>query len=361
MEAKASLEPGTAIPGTTFRVGKLLAHGVAGEIYALAGSVDSVLETVPLVRGSRQEIARALSALRKIEHPCLMPIFAVGTSLAERYVPHLIRAKQPGESLRERLDRGEVSVAYACNAVLEILEGLARAHAHGVAHGEIKPDNVVLVRLPDGTVRPTLDGLGRMHQQGVGRFVGSLAYAAPEQILSNKLTPAADVFAMGLLLYEMLAGRGPWDDLTAPAARVHALVSLDPPPLSRWVRVEPRLERLVMRALAKDPDDRPSAVELSRGLLALDPGERRFWAGSWIAAAFALCVVSWVLYVTSPRRALRSSAPLIASPRVKVATSPEPPEEVVAPASPARSAPVLPSGSPAPYPAPTSAASESHG
>jgi hypothetical protein len=162
-----------------------------------------------------------------------------------------------------------VGVDAALKVCIEVCDGLEYVHVrHGVVHRDIKPDNIFLHVTPrNGSVTKILD-FGVAHIADLEKrytkenlFLGTPRYAAPEQVMGEVPTPRADLYAVGLLLYELLLGYGPFDDAQTFAAVATAHVQRPPPPFPK-TRIFPEgLEALVMSLLAKEPKDRPKSAD----------------------------------------------------------------------------------------------------
>ena len=174
-----------------------------------------------------------------------------------------------GETLRARLKRDACLPVSECLEIArQVAEGLQAAHAAGVVHRDLKPGNVML--LPDGTVRILDFGLAKARDQSIsetGAHFGTVSYMSPEQVRGDKVDRRADLWALGVLMYEMLTGRKPFngdEEVAVALAILH-----DEPPLPSTYRSEisAALESLVLRLLRKDPGRRyPSAELLLRDL-----------------------------------------------------------------------------------------------
>ena len=177
-----------------------------------------------------------------------------------------------GETLSARLRRGPLPLGEALRYAEQIAQALDAAHRHGIVHRDLKPSNVVLTKsgakLVDfGIASPTAAVKARDRTKsatgGAKDWSGTVAYMAPERIRGNRGDERADFFALGVLLYEMLAGTPPFAG-ESDAAVGAAIVSDEPPPLAQ---VPAPVRRLVERCLAKDPADRwQSARDLAEAL-----------------------------------------------------------------------------------------------
>lgn len=225
------------------------------------------LDTAAKARFLRE--ARAAAAL---DHPHLCTIYDVRESEEGRLF--LAMALYPGETLKARLARdGPLPLAEALSITKQIARGLACAHAAGIVHRDLKPGNVML--LPDGTVKILDFGLAKALDETTGetdaRF-GTVAYMAPEQIQGETADKRTDLWAVGVVLFEMLTGRKPFEG-EHEVAIAHAIVHKEPVPPSHVREGLPAsVEDVVLALLQKDPGARPAAVdELIADLNAVGP------------------------------------------------------------------------------------------
>ncbi len=215
--------------------------------------------------------ARAASAL---DHPHLCSIYDLGET--EDGGLFIAMAFCAGESLKERLARGPLPPDEALSIALQIAEGLACAHGHGIVHRDIKPGNVMVGE--DGTVKLVDFGLAKLAGDSdltrSGTVVGTAAYMSPEQVLGDPVDHRTDLWSLGVLLYEMVAGERPFRGERDQAV-MHAIVARDFPAEALPPEEAPVLRPLLGRLLAKSPDRRyDSAEELAgelRALLGLPP------------------------------------------------------------------------------------------
>ena len=225
---------------------------------------------------SPRELLREARAASALNHPNIVTIFDVGESEGHTY---LAMEFVEGETLRARLKRGPVPLAETLEIAQQVVAGLAAAHRHGIIHRDLKPENVMLrvdgyVKLLDFGLAKRLPGAAAeageptvsvaMHS---GHVVGTLTYMSPEQARAQSVTPASDIFAVGILLYEMLAGEHPFRRESAMDT-LSAILNAEPTPLTkRTPEASAEVARVVERALSKASAQRyPSAVELSEDL-----------------------------------------------------------------------------------------------
>jgi serine/threonine-protein kinase len=196
-----------------------------------------------------------------------------------------------GESLRARLARGELPIGEAITIMRDVARALEYAHGKGIAHRDIKPDNVLLngksaVITDFGVAKAITDAAAGTALTSIGIALGTPAYMAPEQAAADPSTDTrADIYAFGVVAYEMLAGHAPFAGRSAHS--VLAAHATEAPPPIRTLRpvAPPALATLVMRCLEKRPADRPqSAAEIVEALDAIVPTSAGI-AGSWIGRA----------------------------------------------------------------------------
>ena len=200
-----------------------------------------------------------------LSHPNVVSVFDSGSYHGTHFI---VTELVEGETLGERLRRGAMPPREAAAVAVDVCHALEAAHARGLIHRDVKPGNVML--LPDGRVKVVDFGIalaaGSDTLTGTGAVLGSTAYLAPEQASGQPVDERADLYALGCVLYEMLAGSAPFRADT-PVATMYRHVNEDPPPPSSIRPVPAGLESVVMRCLEKDPRRRyGSALELEHAL-----------------------------------------------------------------------------------------------
>ena len=206
--------------------------------------------------------ARLAAAL---SHPNLVSVYDVGD---EDGLPYIVMEYVEGETLAELMRReGPIDADRAVDLLVQVCAGLEHAHAAGLVHRDIKPQNLLVRR--DGVVKIADFGIARTLQATqltqVGTVLGTAAYLAPEQAAGEPVTAAADIYSLGAVAYELLSGRTPY---TFESLADLAVQQRQPPP--PMGAVPPEVERAVLRALAFKPANRPRsagafATELSSG------------------------------------------------------------------------------------------------
>lgn len=260
------------IPG--YRVDGVLAHGGFGVLLGAWREADQQRVAIKLARTgnalARAQLLRESAALRVLGAPTVPALFEVGVLAGD--VRFLVMEHVPLPTLAERLARasGPVPAHELPALALSVADTVARVHEQGLAHCDLKPEHLFLnedgggqVRVFDfGLVRgatpvegATLPGEGISSSDSSG-FAGTAEYMAPEQCAGNSNVDArTDVYALGVLLYEMLTGRPPFFGPTPDVLQAH--LALRPPPPSDFAPVPPALEEVVLRCLAKERARRP--------------------------------------------------------------------------------------------------------
>jgi serine/threonine protein kinase len=258
-----------------YRVMRELGRGAMGIVY-LAEDADLgrtvAIKTIALTGSdSERDVAEArfrqeARAAGSISHPSIITIYDVGR---EGDIAFMAMELLQGRELRELIRDGSISASRAVELAALAAEGLAYAHEHGVIHRDIKPGNIMV--LDDGRVKIMDFGIARLQQPTVktqtGVLLGSPQYMSPEQISGQALDGRADIFSLGVVLYEMLTGVKPFDaaDLTQVLFWVVNLPAK--PPSERRPGLPVVLDYIIARALKKRPDERyATAAEFARDL-----------------------------------------------------------------------------------------------
>ena len=214
--------------------------------------------------GTRAE--REAEAAARLRHPRCLRAYAYAGDDRNVYIAY---EYVPGRTMRDRLRAGELGDAAAVEVAIQILEGLAHAHANGIVHRDVKPTNVLVADGPEVEVRLLDFGLAQFAEAetltAAGDVPGTLAYISPERLQGEEASFAADVWAVGVLLWEALVGYHPF--WTASPVETARRIDVGAPALETS---RPDLPRAVLeavnRALEVDPARRPSAAELAQRL-----------------------------------------------------------------------------------------------
>jgi serine/threonine protein kinase/tetratricopeptide (TPR) repeat protein len=267
-------------------------------------------------RRAKERFLREARAASAVDHPNLCTVHDVGESGGRLYI---VLTLYEGETLRERIRRGPLPPGEAREVAIQVARGLARAHEAGITHRDIKPANVMLTRR--GEVKILDFGIARLEGDEVsltrtGASWGTPAYMSPEQARGEPVDCRTDVWSLGVLLYEMLAGRRPFRGESLEAV-LSSILTQEPEPLER-IRpdVPPELVRVVDRALVKDRTERyANATELLAGLESGRPSgflpalfrgrpkkafQRSLVAGSLALLLLLACALAWRLWRPAP-------------------------------------------------------------
>jgi eukaryotic-like serine/threonine-protein kinase len=213
----------------------------------------------------RDRIRREAQAAAVLSHPNIAQVYDYGEAdIGGEIIPYVVMELIRGHTLHQRLNDGPVLPGYAMRVCAEIAAALAAAHAEGLAHRDIKPANVMLA--PTGAKVVDFGIAAAIRPPGsrgdAFEVLGTPAYLAPERLLHDAVEPASDVYALGVLLYRLLAGHSPWTSETT-TQMLSAHIYLEPALLMPMFQVPDYVTALCNRCLAKDPTRRPSAREVA--------------------------------------------------------------------------------------------------
>jgi serine/threonine protein kinase/predicted Zn-dependent protease len=255
--------------------------------------------------GARRRFLREAQAVALLDHPNVATLYEAGESEGGR--AFLAMAFYEGETLQEKLACGPLPLSEAVGIARQIARGLAAAHRQNIVHRDIKPANTVV--LPDGTVKLLDFGLAKLAGATtltrLGSSPGTPVYKSPEQTRGEKVDPRSDLWALGVVLYEMVTGRLPFGGEYEQAV-IYAILHEEPRPLDVDGTFPPELSAVIARSLAKDPEARyATAEEMDADLAGIPLGERDEAAprrpartrrrlrprARWIAVALAVIMV----------------------------------------------------------------------
>ena len=248
-----------------------LVRGSDGERYALKTLRADVTATTP---ENKRRFAQEANLMMTMRHRNLVRVYDAGED-AERNICYIMMEYMPGGTLKDRIvANGAMPVSDAIAIATQIAEALAMAHAHGVIHRDVKPDNILFAadgtpKLSDLSVAKLLRGGGDGTETMQGVIIGTPAYMAPEQIVdSSHIDARADVYSLGVALYEMLTGKRPNGDNTVMGMLAKA-VKGDPLPDVRTMRPEVSASVAYVLSLmcAPKPENRPVTSRVAVDLL----------------------------------------------------------------------------------------------
>jgi eukaryotic-like serine/threonine-protein kinase len=331
--------PGSVLPSTTppvgpastysfaagelaadrFRITKFLARGGMGEVYEAEDIELRERVALKCIRGELLHDGRVLERFkrevhlaRKVTHPNVCRIFDLfrqsGSVTGSDRGPVVFVAMEllEGETLAQYLEHHlRLSTNEAGPIALQIASGLGAAHTAGILHRDFKPGNVILVPSTKGARAVITDfGLAlRSNREvslgapvtGAGELLGTPAYMSPEQVENKELTPASDVYSLGLVLYQMVTGTRAFDDATPLSTAVRRIKEDPVPPRSLVPDLDRRWELVILKCLVRDPKDRfqngDEVADALRGSSTIQPPsrtDRRPWMLGALASALVI-------------------------------------------------------------------------
>ena len=278
--AQAGQQQGRTVGGGRYQLGQLLGEGGMASVYL---AHDSVLDRRVAVKTLHTELGREQSfrerfrreaqSVAKLAHTNIVSVFDTGEDAVDgAMVPYIVMEYVEGKPLRQVLDEdiaqyGAMPTDKALKITADVLAALEVSHEMGLVHRDIKPGNVMITRR--GVVKVMDFGIARAMQSGVssmtqtGMVVGTPQYLSPEQALGRGVDARSDLYSVGIMLFELITGRLPFD-ADSPLAIAYAHVQEEAvPPSSINQSIPPAVDALVARALRKNPDERfPSAAAM---------------------------------------------------------------------------------------------------
>jgi len=260
-----------------FEIEARLGEGAMGVVYgarhAKLGRRVALKVVSPTIGADPQALARferEARALGSMHHPNIVDVFAFGALPDGR--SYFAMEYLVGEALDARIARGRIPLGEALDVLDQIARGLESAHAQGVVHRDLKPSNIFLVQLPreQRSVVKLLDfGLAKssvadaVERTASGAVLGTALYISPEQARGPDVDGRTDVYALGVIAYELVLGRHPFPEARTPTSAIAAhLIAPVPQPRSIWPGIPAALDLLMYAMLAKDPGYRPSLAQV---------------------------------------------------------------------------------------------------
>src|SRR5213080_3122056 len=259
-----------------YKISKRIGRGGMGEVYVatdVTAGRKAALTLLPMrCTGDAERLKRfqqEAHAVVALNHPNILTVYEIGEDHSTHYIAsELIE----GETLRQRLMRVRMEVGEAIDVAIQVASALAAAHEAAIIHRDIKPENIML--RPDGYVKVLDFGIAKLAEStfaeatadeaesvtlagtNLGSILGTVRYMSPEQARGAPVDKRADIWSLGVVLYEMVTGHAPFAGET-PREVMAAILATEPPPLSDYkVQTPGELQQIVSKALRKDPDQR---------------------------------------------------------------------------------------------------------
>ena len=261
-----------------YTIERLIGRGGMGEVYLAKDRVlnrQVALKLLPSEYtrdpGRLQRFANEAQSASALNHPNILTIYQLGSVEGLQFI---VTEFVEGETLRDLISQGVLTLSQVTDVIIQIASALAAAHKAGIVHRDIKPENIML--RPDGYVKVLDFGLAKLAEQyelipadasvdvpniSSALLMGTVRYMSPEQARGLRVDARSDVFSIGVVLYEMLAGHAPFQNKDVPGL-IESIVKQDPPPLTQYRPDVPgEILVVVSRALQKDRQNRYRSAE----------------------------------------------------------------------------------------------------
>jgi len=208
---------------------------------------------------ARKRLLREARAASRLDHPNICTVYDVGEADDGR--PYVAMAFYEGPTVEEKIADGPLSLAEAVEIARQTAAGLEQAHRQGVIHRDVKPSNLLVEA--DGVVRILDFGVAKLAgatATDTGVRLGTPLYMPPEQILGEPVSPASDLWSLGIVLFQMVAGRRPFQGESEMTA-IYEILNEEPPPLSDFVEAPKHLQTVLDRLLKKDAAERYAGAD----------------------------------------------------------------------------------------------------
>lgn len=252
-----------------YQLGRRLGQGGMGEVWLAHNQTLDIDVAVKLIR-TQDEVSEEMTdrlltearAAARLGHPAIVRVNDFGKT--ERGDPFIVMERLRGEDLADTLTQvGRLSAIKAVRTLLPIVHALAAAHTKGIVHRDLKPENIYLAKTDEGQIHPKLVdfGIAKLearypgHVAQTGALLGSPLYMSPEQARGDDVDHRADIWALGVVLYELVAGRPPFEGKNYNAV-LYSIVANPPTSLVDLGVGDTELWAILERALQKDPDRR---------------------------------------------------------------------------------------------------------
>ena len=303
-----------------YRIDGELGRGAMGEVYGgrhLRLGRDVAIKRLPAGFAAdpavRTRFGAEAQVLASLDHPHIVPVYDY---VEQEDLCLLVMQALPGGTVWELFRSRGMTMATACATALATCAGLSHAHQRKVLHRDVKPENLMFddqrtLKVTDFGIATVIGGNGTLATAG-GEIVGTPAYMAPEQADGSAVGPAADVYAVATMLYELLSGRLPFDERGTPMDLLRRRLNEAPLPLTEASPAVPRpIADAVMAGLARRPGDRPGSAD-EMGIL-VGRAAVAAWGPTWLERADVQLLAGGAL-VAAATSAVAPSAPSAAEP-----------------------------------------------
>mgnify|MGYP001590159845 CR=1 FL=1 len=279
--------------------------------------------------------AQEARTIAKLEHPYILPVYDSGSQEGTAYL--VMRYMETG-TLTDLLAKGRPDLRYTIRLVQHVAEALEHAHQHGIIHRDIKPSNILIDKngqpsLTDFGISKIIEGSLNLTGSGI---IGTPAYMSPEQGQGLKIDHRSDIYALGVVLYEMVTGVRPFEAETPMAVLLQHINAPLPPPRTLAPDIPPELERIILKALSKNPGDRhATAGHLARALENMISDSGRAAATVFEPVPSAQTAVERPMTRASTTRPAAAPPPPLVSPTARASQQAAQRLPAVAPAAPA--------------------------
>ncbi len=277
---------------------------------------------------ARERFTQEAQAASALDHPNICTVHEINET--EDNQVFIAMACYEGESLKDKIAKGPLEPEEVFNIVIQVAQGLAKAHTRGIVHRDVKPANVMIT--PDGIAKILDFGLAKLSGQvrltQTGTTMGTVAYMSPEQAKGGEIDQGTDIWSLGVMIYEMLTGKLPFKGDHEQSV-IYSILNETPEPLGKLRRDIPEdLKKIIEKALAKNPDERYGRIDdlandlisVSKGfeprMIALRPLQaklrkiKKAYLYSGLAVILILLIVSGLLLFTGRAEAIDSIAVL---------------------------------------------------
>ena len=322
-----------------YTIDRLLGKGGMGEVYLAHDTVldrDVAIKFLPDTiqhdAGARERFLREAKSAAALDHPFICKIFEAGDHAGKAFI---VMEYVEGQDLQKKLEKEHLPLRESLRIISEIAEALEEAHKKGIVHRDLKPANIMIT--PQGHTKVMDFGLAKHFQPlggdiahtltqasltGQGVITGTIAYMSPEQARGNPVDHRSDIFSLGIIFYEMIAGKHPFSKLTPVETLTSILRDPTPPPRITPKSVNPLVNPLLKKALAKDLTQRYQNIgEFLTDLKTVQRetgGGGRFLLRGWSAIMAAVLIIAmlatglWFL-IRRPKATSSESGPKLTS------------------------------------------------